>query len=265
MPFTLAHPAAVLPLHKLYPGAFLALALGSVGPDLPFFLPLRVLHALGNTHSLQATLTIGPLLALALLIALVLLEPALLQPLWGKHRALLEQELSPLRQGRLLPWARALPALWLGSFTHYLCDGATHGEGSIVQLLPVLNTPLTLFSGHTAPLYLLLQYTSSLAGLVILAWWYYRQPPPITPTAQGQPMTEQAAWLAFILLGATVLAARADLRTLPYHAGPGGLLYAGLTHFVSDFVALYVLRGLSAIAFAHVANRAAAWLPARRG
>ena len=48
MPFTGSHPAAVLPLMRwgLMPSA---LVIGSMVPDLPYFLPVP---DLGNTHSL---------------------------------------------------------------------------------------------------------------------------------------------------------------------------------------------------------------------
>jgi len=40
MPFTLSHVAAVLPLRRLCgPDRFAALAIGSMTPDLPYFLP----------------------------------------------------------------------------------------------------------------------------------------------------------------------------------------------------------------------------------
>jgi len=242
MPFTLAHPAVVLPLRRLYPGAFLPLVLGSVGPDLKFFLPFRLEHALGETHSLLGALTLGPLLALALLAVVVLLEPVLLQPLWGTHRALLRQALFPWRRS-LGPWVWALPALWLGSFSHYVCDAATHPQGSIVRMLPVLDVSLPIL-GHAVTTYRLLQYLSSLAGLIILLWWYYRDLNAVPRTEQEEATSGQAVWLAFIALGAVALAIRAVLRTLPYHPGPGGLLYATTTHFISDFAALYVLWGL---------------------
>ena len=244
MPFTLAHPAAVLPLRKLWPSAFLPLVLGSIGPDLPFFLPSRIKHALGDTHSLQGTLTLAPLLAFTLLAVVVLLEPALLHPLWGKHRALLRQGLSPWRRCSVQSWARALPALCLGSFSHYLCDAATHENGRIVSLLPILTKPFPLIPGHTTTAFQLLQYGTSLAGIAILVWWYSRQLHTMAPPEEARRTPEQPLWLAFIVLAAMVLAARAVLRTLPYHPGPGGLLYASLTHFVSDFSALYVLWGL---------------------
>jgi len=248
VPFTFAHPAAVLPLRRIWPSAFLALVLGSIAPDLPFFLPYRVMHALPSTHSLLGTLTVAPLLGFALLAVLVLLQPALLKPLWGKHRALLRQELLPFRRS-LAPWVKALPALCLGSLSHYVWDAATHRDGVIVRLLPLMDTPLPPVWGHSSTMYLLLQYLSSLFGMAALVWWYLRELRATEPIGEAARSAGQAVWLVFILLAAAVLASRAELRTLPYHPGPGGLLYAGLTHFVADFVVLYAAWGLSAVSF----------------
>lgn len=245
MPFTLAHPAAVLPLRKVWPGAFLALAVGSVAPDLPFFLPGEIKHALGDTHSVAGFLMIAPALGLALLVGIVMLAPALLQPLWGKHRALLSDLIAPFRQRSLRPWIRGLAALWIGSLSHCLCDAATHQHRDIVILLPILAAPLPGYFGISAPLFLLLQYATSLLGLVLLGWCYLRELRSMTlPPHEGPRSTAEAVWLMVIALAASALAARAVLRTIPYHPGAGGLLYASLTHFVSDFLVLYVVFGL---------------------
>src|SRR4051794_229088 len=58
MPFTGSHPAAVLPLIGLgLPPA--ALVIGSMVPDLPYFLPLG--HGF-QTHTLVAVFTVDPLI-----------------------------------------------------------------------------------------------------------------------------------------------------------------------------------------------------------
>ena len=248
MPFTLAHPAVVLPLRRRWPSATLALVIGSIAPDLPFFMPSRIMHALPVTHSLQGTLTVAPLLGLVLLIVLVLLQPALLKPLWGKHRVLLRQELSPFRRS-LRPWAWALPALCLGSLSHYVLDAATHSEGAIVKLLPLLDAPLPPVLGYSLTACLLLQYVVSLFGMAFLVWWYRCELKLAEPIGEEAYSLEHAVWLGCILLGASLLAVRAALRTQAYQPEPGGLLYAWLTHFVADFFLLYVAWGLCATFF----------------
>lgn len=69
MPFTLAHPAAVLPLLRtpLVPSALVA---GAVAPDVPYYVSLRWLggdYNLTLTHAASSLLWLDPLLALVLL------------------------------------------------------------------------------------------------------------------------------------------------------------------------------------------------------
>src|SRR5262245_4745992 len=51
MPFTFAHPAAAVPLHRPFGryGVVSALVIGSLSPDIAYFLPLSVAHA--DSHS----------------------------------------------------------------------------------------------------------------------------------------------------------------------------------------------------------------------
>lgn len=69
MPFTLVHPAAVLPLLRtgLVPSALVA---GAVAPDLPYYVRLTAIHGdlnLTLTHSWSSLLWLNPIIGLALL------------------------------------------------------------------------------------------------------------------------------------------------------------------------------------------------------
>ncbi|MGH8296134.1 MAG: DUF4184 family protein, partial [Steroidobacteraceae bacterium] len=54
MPFTLAHPAAVLPLRRAPLLRTVPLIIGSMTPDVPYFLPWRIAKYIpqGATHTL---------------------------------------------------------------------------------------------------------------------------------------------------------------------------------------------------------------------
>ncbi len=53
MPFTLAHPAAVLPLRRLRLLRTVPLIIGAMTPDMPYFLPWRIAkHIPEYTHTL---------------------------------------------------------------------------------------------------------------------------------------------------------------------------------------------------------------------
>ncbi|TKJ34226.1 DUF4184 family protein [Blastococcus sp. CCUG 61487] len=137
MPFTLVHPAAVLPLLRtpLVPSALVA---GSVAPDLPYYVSLRWTGGdltLTRTHEAASLLWLSPLLGLALLTVWHLL---LARPL----RALL----PPAAAARLpapSPWTAArvawvVPAVVVGAATHLAWDAlgsaVGHGWASRVDL-----------------------------------------------------------------------------------------------------------------------------------
>jgi hypothetical protein len=62
----------------------------------------------------------------------------------------------------------------LGAFSHLLWDSLTHHDGWIVQMFPVLNSPVFVFPQGTMRVYYILQYAGSLAGIVIMVYWYLK-------------------------------------------------------------------------------------------
>ena len=53
MPFTFAHPAAVLPLRRRFEWLkTVPLIVGSVAPDLPYYIPMRFNRLMLDTHTL---------------------------------------------------------------------------------------------------------------------------------------------------------------------------------------------------------------------
>lgn len=104
MPWTFAHPAAVLPLRRLgLP--FSALVAGTIAPDVPSYVP--GLSIRGTTHSWLGVATLD------LLIALVLFA---LWNLWRRSK--------PTRR----EWLLAVPAALIGGATHVVWDAATHRD-----------------------------------------------------------------------------------------------------------------------------------------
>ena len=242
MPFTLAHAAFVLPARRWWRHGFLALAVGSFGPDLPYFFPSSALAGLPSTHSWSGALTVGAGLSLLLLMAMVGLRKTLVLPLWGKHRAFVARELACYARPSWL-WLLAIPAVTVGSAVHYLTDAATHRNGWFVARIPALNAELPPVFGREVAVFHTIQYTASILGLAVLAWWYGRElaampePPPDAP--EGTPRTLGVLWLfasAFGVLAACSAGAR--------FASPHGRIYVALTSGISAFVPLYLLLGV---------------------
>src|SRR5204862_1061868 len=57
MPFTLAHPAAILPLRGLRYLRTAPLIIGAMIPDLPYYVPARFGHFGPETHSVTGSFT----------------------------------------------------------------------------------------------------------------------------------------------------------------------------------------------------------------
>ena len=159
VPFTLVHPAAVLPLVRrpLVPAALVA---GALAPDLLYFGPIyrAAVSVWGNftltlTHSFHAVLWIDPLLALAMLLTWY---GVLRRPLLALAGPSLSGRFAPADRIKDLATVRSLGWVFvsvvLGATTHVLWDSLTHG-GGVGRLL---------------------QYVSTVLGALCLAWWGWR-------------------------------------------------------------------------------------------
>ncbi|MGH9884432.1 MAG: DUF4184 family protein, partial [bacterium] len=168
MPFTLAHPAAAIPFRRwLGAGSLSALVVGSLMPDLPYFLPSTVSGR--QSHSL------GGLLWFCLPAGLVcwVTYQVLIRPL---ALALLPETISrrlhvrsPLATLSVAGTGRVVAALLAGALTHVAWDSFTHAWGYFVAVFPVLRARLS--DGHGPPVFKLLQHASTLVGFALLALW----------------------------------------------------------------------------------------------
>jgi hypothetical protein len=173
VPFTLAHPAVALPLRRVLGrlGSPSALAVGSMIPDLAYFLPLGVSGA--QSHSVRG------LFWFCLPAGVVG---------WVAYRVLVRTfvvQLLPdcvarrVRPSRAADWsAQALlpveVSVLLAAATHVVWDSFTHSTGFVVQALPVLRHPVYLADWYQPHVFTLLQHGSTLAGLTALAFWGFR-------------------------------------------------------------------------------------------
>ena len=174
MPWTFAHPAAVLPFRKVFPRrlSFCALVIGSMSPDFPFYF--------GSFATSREAHTLWGLFAICLPSGLVLIE--IIRVL---HRPIVDVLPSPHRQ-RLLSLAPlrsvwnpsgffwASIALLVGGFTHLVWDSFTHESGYSVLHWPILQKKIFLLGEKGFEVYEAIQVVSSVLGfgIVILA---YRQ------------------------------------------------------------------------------------------
>lgn len=172
MPFTLAHPAAIIPFARLAGKrtSLSALVIGSMIPDMVYFLPLGISGR--TSHSLPALfwfcLPVG-------LVAYALFHSFVKRP----ATALLPQQIIRRLPLHVLegPWYGPSPAgmvmlsLFIGALTHVTWDSFTHAHTDVVAQVEVLRSVIAVVGGYPVPLYKAMQHVSSLVGLAALAWW----------------------------------------------------------------------------------------------
>src|SRR5437588_11781810 len=163
MPFTLAHPAAILPLPGLKYLRTAPLVIGAMIPDLPYDMPRRLNLLRPETHSATGALTTCLPLGYAALDAVYLLRRPLTALLSPRARFLCLRALAPFR-GRPLEWALASLSIVIGVWTHLLWDALTHNDGWIVRRVAVLSAPGS-FARYPRPVFHVLPYVASATGL----------------------------------------------------------------------------------------------------
>ncbi len=179
MPFTLAHPAAVLPFKRFCPRylSFPALIAGSVSPDLSYFFSRYNLGPLAH-HPIKGFLFGVPVGLLILAIFYLFRQPAL-KMLPNRYREIFQPLLShPIGTPVII-----LLSLILGVATHIVWDTFTHNHSVLVRHLALFQIPLFKVGAHTVRVVHVLSYICSFLGVFWLCLAYSRwravEPPRI--------------------------------------------------------------------------------------
>lgn len=229
MPFTLAHPAAVLLLRRT-PFPVAAMVAGSMAPDVPMFVQLRGFYDL--THSLFGVLTVD----LAMSVFAVVFWFALLRdPLVDISPAPVRERLEPTARYGPAQWKLVVPATILGSLTHIVWDAFTHHGRWGVRAVDWLGQ---LHHGHYGSEWA--QYTSSVFGLTIVGAWGLvglraraRRPRPVTVPALGTRASVLVAALTlFSGVAAAITTAAPGLRYWLAQAAVVGTIIMGFAFLV---------------------------------
>ncbi len=241
MPFTLAHPAAILPLRGFARLRTAPLIIGAMVPDLPDYLPGGAVRYVRLTHAFANSYTIDLLLGYAALGTLVVLQRPLTALLWPRARALCLGAVEPFRQ--LAAWAWAAPALLLGVWTHLAWDSFTHPEGWIVLRVAALSDALVVGS-YRAPVYHALQYASSIFGLCVLILWYARLPAPRASDAERAARSPAGPVLLLIVAAAALIGGVLAVQQFAHERSVYHTLDIFCTDAVKWFAVLYLTAGL---------------------
>ena len=177
MPFTFSHPAIVLPLTKLT-GRHLSLTgliVGSMTPDFEYFFRMKIQsnfsHTMGGLFYFD--LPVGLFIAFCF-------HNIIRNPLYDNLPNLLA---SRLQNSKTFHWNSyfkqyyfvVLFSILLGSLSHLLWDGFTHRNGFFVNNLPFLETEFSV-SGHSIPIYKILQHSSSVVGGLMIILYFMALP-----------------------------------------------------------------------------------------
>lgn len=184
VPFTLAHPAAAVPLRRCFGSRAVlsALVIGSLAPDAVYFLPLGVSQP--ASHSLFGIawfcLPLG-------LVAWLVFHTVVKVPVVAFLPRAIQERLPPVRPGlpHVAPGVVVL-AIAAGAATHVAWDAFTHAETLPGRSLPWLRVHLGTVGGVDIAVWTALQHGSTALGLALLGLWAWRA------LAAARPMPQPA-------------------------------------------------------------------------
>lgn len=203
MPFTFAHPLAVVPFLKRKYFSATGLLVGSIAPDFESFMRMRSYSE--HSHTIVGIfyfdLPLGFLLAWLFhqIIKDVLLE---------NSPSFVRQRLLPLRQVDFNAYLQQNFLIFtysviVGSATHILWDSFTHGGAFMSSLIPYVNETVVPFRGARYPMWYTLQHISSAIGLLgVIGYFLYQKPQvcsPPNPSAIFWPAILTTTGLTFYL------------------------------------------------------------------
>lgn len=164
MPFTLSHPAAILPLRKALGGRlpFYALIMGSISPDLGYFFGFGS-YFTDNSHTFYRSFTFCLPMGIVLLLFFSLLKNGLFL-LLPKALRLLGSALDHPNQWKLSNLPFTILAILVGAWIHIFWDSWTHYDGFVVERLEILKWQIV----NDIPIHRILQHASTLGGAIFI-------------------------------------------------------------------------------------------------
>ncbi|WP_168119547.1 DUF4184 family protein [Paenibacillus sp. HB172176] len=168
MPFTFAHPAFAFPLkwiNRKYV-SLTGLTLGSMAPDMEYFLHFEPYRSIGHTlpgffrQAIPLSIIFAIVFHLIVKKSLALHLPSAFHL---NHRAY--HMLGEWRMNSVASWLIFLISLFIGFVSHLTVDSFTHSSGFFAMHFPSLKFTMIM----DRPLYKLLQYGFSLLGLGFIA------------------------------------------------------------------------------------------------
>jgi hypothetical protein len=167
MPWTFAHPAAILPLRRFCPAVldFSALVIGSMVPDLGYYVfHSRLAH---SAHTFVGSVLVCLPIGLVLWATFHLMRKPFCFVLPQPHRCALAAFATTPSSWHPRALISAGVSVLLGTWTHIVWDSFTHNTW-VVKQLPLLRESAFQVGIVEFPWYVLLQHLSTVVGATIL-------------------------------------------------------------------------------------------------
>lgn len=169
MPFTFAHPAAVLPLgirkNKYFD--LTALILGSMAPDFEYFIHFIPYQLYGHTIFGQVFYNLPLVLVISFIYHYVLKESIIINlpnPYCRYYHYLIKNKWKIKSFKSFIVF---IYSALIGMFTHLLWDSFTHRGAYFVTRIDDLTNDINILN-HSIPIYKILQHLSTMVGLLII-------------------------------------------------------------------------------------------------
>lgn len=169
MPFTLSHPAIVLPFRKYF--STTGLVLGSMSPDFEYFIRMQIKNEIG--HSWVGVFVFC--LPMSLLVSFIfhcIVRNMLIDnlPQFLKRRCQLFKDFHWNLYFEK-NWLKVVISIIIGGFSHILWDSFTHYDGFMTTHFSIFQEQVFGIS-----LYKILQHGSTLLGGIYIGWIIYHLP-----------------------------------------------------------------------------------------
>jgi hypothetical protein len=215
MPFTPAHAAVVLPLIRVRLLSATGLIVGSMAPDFEYFFKMSVDGVHGHTWAGLIYFDLPVTIGLSLLFHLYV-KKNLITNLPG----FLQRRFAPALFFDFLHGFRHRPVVFIvsgiiGSASHIVWDGFTHGNGYFVMNLSFYEGSYVPFDGVKYPLWYALQHISTYAGMTVVVVVILFTRAVDFPVQRVQ----LKYWIVFILIMCFVVGARFLVYQKDYNLG----------------------------------------------
>jgi Domain of unknown function (DUF4184) len=174
MPWTLVHPAAVLPLRQLglKQLSFGGLVVGSVSPDIGYYVGRFDLAVIAHTTLGLLILCLPTGLVLFVMVRVLHRPVANLLPEPHRSALLSIPQVPRLKSLRIL--LTVAVSIIIGAMTHNVWDSFTHSAGYMATKWPLLRESVWVLGNRNVRVHELLQHLSTLVGLLVVVVAYVR-------------------------------------------------------------------------------------------